>query len=426
MQYQRDHKLTADGLWGHNTNSIQRVLDPSITDKGSYRKSYRTEPGDLVTHKGMGVSATVHDVSPEDFQKMELYYYDHPDEFFDENDTRATSWRQLLHNSGDTGTFYINRMYGLLTPEQRKNVSNKVKTKEIITNEVHDAAAKERDKAAMPILSAIAAPVALGEGFAVLGGGALAGGTGSLVGGLAGGAVGSELGRDLGRKLGRRKANQKDENGYTDIYSDIDALRYGVGSAQYDPNRTIETYGNVGAGFGGLIGTAAGGFLGNAAGNATQVGMNNIVNRGIAVSGYKNAPSRMPGAGGEYSSPYMKMSVKDWWRNFKIGGNASVQTSNSSRTRLGGAYGLKFEGKNPYNCASAETIARANAAINNPVGGAKQVFGQQPNLGISSKIGNAYATNWNGVATTAARMYAPSLGVNYATLGTPITEIPND
>lgn len=162
MQYQRDHKLTADGMWGHNTNSIHRVLSSDVTNKGSYKPTHRTEVGDMVAYDR---PKTVRDITPESFQNLELYYYDHPEEFFDENNKNGSMFREILHNSGDTGAFYINRIYGMMTPEQRKKVTTRVKTKEMIAKDVADAAHEEREKAALPILGTIAAPTAMAAGF---------------------------------------------------------------------------------------------------------------------------------------------------------------------------------------------------------------------------------------------------------------------
>ncbi len=162
MQYQRKHNLTADGMWGYNTNSIQRVLSSDIVNKGSYKPTYRTEVGDMVAY---GRPKTVRDITPESFLNLELYYYDHPEEFFDENNKNASMFREILHNSGDTGAFYINRIYGMMTPEQRKKVTTRTKTKEMIANDVADAAHEEREKSALPILGSIVAPTAIAAGF---------------------------------------------------------------------------------------------------------------------------------------------------------------------------------------------------------------------------------------------------------------------
>ena len=48
----------------------------------------------------------------------------------------------------------------MLTPEQRKKVTTRTKTKEMIANDVADAAYEEREKAALPILGSIAVPAA--------------------------------------------------------------------------------------------------------------------------------------------------------------------------------------------------------------------------------------------------------------------------
>lgn len=162
MQYQRDHKLTADGLWGYNTNSIQHVLTSDVINKGFNKPTHRTEVGDMVAYDR---PKTVRDITPQSFQNLELYYYDHPEEFFDENNENASTFREILHNSGDTGAFYVNRIYGMMTPEQRKKVTTRTKTKEMIANDVADAAHEEREKAALPILGTIAAPTVMAAGF---------------------------------------------------------------------------------------------------------------------------------------------------------------------------------------------------------------------------------------------------------------------
>ena len=105
---------------------------------------------------------------------------------------------------------------------------------------------------------------------------------------------------------------------------------------------------------------------------------------------------------GEFGSTIMKpKSGKEAWEAFKAGKQKYV--IGDGKRRLGGAHQLKYKnydaGKtdNPGNYADESTIAAANTRFNNENSPLVIRFGQQPNTGISSKLGNAYEVNPGGV-----------------------------
>lgn len=399
--YQRDHNLKDDGLWGTNTNKEQKVLTSDVVNKGVYTPSHKYEIGTSRAYDNTSL-ATVKNLDPKQFQDLHVYYLNHPEEFFDENNKNASKFRQILHNSGDTGVSVVNQIYGSLSPEERKNVLSRVKTGQIKSDELNASIYRAHEKVMPGLLAALTIPISAAEALTPLvGGAALAGGSG-LINANVGGYVVGKLGKWAGKKYGDAISKRKDENGYTDVYNDPTATNYEVAGAIYDPERTRNEYGAAGQTIGTIAGSIAGGYMGARGATAAQVAIKNRLNRGSANLNYKIPEMAMSEDMGEFGSTTMEpMSKKEAWKAFKAGKQKYVTSDGMSR--LGGPHQLKFRnpktGKNlnPGNFADESTIAAANARFNNENSPLVIKFGQQPNTGISSKLGNAYEINPGGV-----------------------------
>lgn len=399
--YQRYHNLKDDGLWGTNTNKEQKVLTSDVINKGVYKPSHKYEIGTAKAYDNTSIS-TVRDLDPKQFQDLHVYYLNHPEEFFDENNKNASKFRQILHNSGDTGASIINQMYGSLSPEERKNVLSKVKTRQIKSDELNASIYRAQEKVMPGLLAALTIPVSAAAALTPLVGGAALAGSAGLIGTGLGGYVGGKIGKYAGEKYGDIVSKRKDENGYTDVYSDPTAANYGVAGAIYDPERTRNKYGTAGQVVGSTIGSIAGGYLGARGATAAEAAVENRINRGSANLNYKTPEMVESTNMGEFGSTKMKpKSGKEARKAFRAG-KQKYATSDGKR-RLGGAHQLKYKnydtGKtyNPGNYADESTIAAANARFNNENSPLIIRFGQQPNTGISSKLGNAYEVNPGGV-----------------------------
>lgn len=408
--YQKAHKVQDDGKWGYNTNQIQRALSTDILNKGHYKASHKTEQGDLVKKINFN-TAIVKDVDPKDFQDMLIYYQGNPVEFFDTNNETSNNWRQVLANSGKDGEFFINQMYGLLSPEERKRVDNRSKSDTIKTDEIIDKEHKGQAEALKQlglftggVAGATMLPIGLFGGAAmptVLG-------TGS---GMFGNLLGVGIGDWAGGKIGRTKNNRKNEFGFTTVYNDPVAERYGVGTATYDPRRTIRESIDRGRAIGGTIGTVLGTAAGSGLGAIAESEVQNIYNMGHANLNYKVPVNEDYGYMNLFGHSTGKPVGKSYWSVFKAGLKGNPQ--GDGKIRLGGRHGRKFSfnGKqyNPGSYANDAAISAAKEQFVNKFAPVVERFGGQPNLGIGSKLGYSYEVNPLGIAVNTA-LTSPAAG----------------
>lgn len=245
--YQRAHNLKEDGMWGISTNSQQKMIDNAIVNKGIYSKNYQTEKGSLFTPEGMEYwrGKSLNDLSNQQVQELTDYYMVNPELLYSD-DPQHAAWRQILHNSGKNGSDFLNMVAGSLTPEERKRIDSKKLTTKYKSDAMIDTINQKRNRASEQILPVIAAPAVLSAGIP------------AVVGGTAGAVTGGKAGENWGNLYGIAKANETRNGGYVNLQSDPTAVRYGVASATYDPERLVEDSKRKGRG----IGAAIGGFLG--------------------------------------------------------------------------------------------------------------------------------------------------------------------
>ena len=264
-RYQRDHKLKDDGMWGHNTNSIQKMLDPSIMDKGSYKKSYKTEQGDLYTHNTLkkpssdkGIYTQISELQSRAISNPEWFWGDSQDArdaraFFYQNwkkPEEATAMKSIIDN---------------IYSETPREIKNKIDAKKLpqhiqqarMNAGITDATGKVADFVATKALPAMALP--LSAAAAPL----------ATVGGLAGGALGSVVGGNTLRNL---------HEGDNANYEVTDELG-NTAAVVRDPD---QYYYNQGA----LVGGALGGVFGSMAPGALKYGTEHLY-------GGRTRPSRV-------------------------------------------------------------------------------------------------------------------------------------
>lgn len=120
--YQRDHNLTADGMWGENTNSIHRVLNAV---NSPYRKDAsgpsgahnKKEQGSNVTYRTVGKPMTDQELYRSINQLKEKFYSD-PEAFWN-NTTDMSQWREFLYKTPQ-GRAVMEEFYSA-TPDDVKN-----------------------------------------------------------------------------------------------------------------------------------------------------------------------------------------------------------------------------------------------------------------------------------------------------------------
>lgn len=83
--FQKKHNITADGMWGFNTDSVANgVMDNATLNKSKYKPTHKTEQGDLVTYDVAGKPMKENDYYKAIQQLKERFYAD-PEAFWSDN-----------------------------------------------------------------------------------------------------------------------------------------------------------------------------------------------------------------------------------------------------------------------------------------------------------------------------------------------------
>jgi peptidoglycan hydrolase-like protein with peptidoglycan-binding domain len=188
--YQKKHKITADGMWGYNTNQFHRVVDSSILNKGKYSPNHKTEQGDNVTYDVAGKRMTDQEYYKAIHQLKERFYKD-PEAFWNDNG-EMSKWRQHLYTTPE-GNAIMEEFYSATPDDVKakidpKKLSTKIQSARF-NKDIRDGMDEAADfifTRALPVLtlplSAAAAPLATVTGLA-----------GSAIGGIAGGKTWQNL-----------------------------------------------------------------------------------------------------------------------------------------------------------------------------------------------------------------------------------------
>jgi hypothetical protein len=395
--------VTADGLWGYNTNLHHHVLQMDTLSKGSYKSNYKTELGSSLIRKPMIFTySTADQFTPKQLEDARNYYLANPAEFMS-NDETASYWRQVFHNSGKWGADQINLIASTITPEERKKLDSRKLTMQWKTDNVKDAIYEGQKKVMPGLLTALAAPVVIGGVAAPLLGGAAV----ETLAGLGASYVGAKVGGAVGKQIGGAVAN-------TDkIYSDPVQSRYGAVSVIHDPKRAIQEAERTGEFVGSMVGGALGGASGNALGAGARKQVINTMGAGRAS--YK-PKTRFSSPTETTAEPFGNIKLGDVKgiskpRLFMKGVKARISPQ-PGQTRAGGVYGIKHNGNphyNPGTWSDTKTIEAATQYWNNPQAPTKIVFGGSQNLSRGVKIGQAMELNWPGIGSIAGYM-APAYG----------------
>lgn len=399
--------VTADGLWGYNTNLHHHVLQMDTLSKGSYKSNYKTELGSSLIRKPMVFTYSNADqFSQKQLDQVLRYYLANPAEFMSKDET-ASYWRQVFHNSGKWGSDQINLIASTITPEERKKLDSRTLTTQWKTDNVKDAIYEGQKKVMPGLLTALAAPVVIGGVAAPLLGGAAV----ETLAGLGGSYVGAKVGGAVGKQIGGAVAD-------TDkIYSDPVQSRYGAVSVIHDPKRAIQEAERTGEFIGSMVGGTVGGATGNVLGATARKTVVNTMGAGRAAykpkTRFSTPTQRSVDPYGNVELGTVKGISKP--RLFVEGVKARIAPK-PGQTRAGGVYGIKHNGNpryNPGTFSDSKTIAEATKYWNNPRATTKIVFGGPENLSRGVKIGQAMDLNWKGLGYLAGGL-TPAYG--YASL----------
>ena len=401
--YQQKQGITADGMWGTNTNKHHKVITSGIVSRSPYKDTHTYEAGNFTAYPTDFTYATMQDFTPAQIQQAVNYYSVNPELLYSD-DMEHSKWRQVFHNSGKDGADFLNQIAGSLTEEERAKIDPKKLTTQYKTDALVATINGGRNEAARQLLPVLIAPGALGGLVTVATGGAgLAGVTGLL-----GSVGGAEAGRRVGKKVGKKRGEDRKDETYVDPVAE----RYGVASSVHDPNRRIAEGEQIGATVGNLVGGVTGGALGSLAGAGVQANVYNVMGQGRANMGYRGVPQTAQPSVAPYgtTTPPQVNGVSNA-ELFKAGLGPANHAP--GRTRLGGTYGTRFNfNGQTYNAgtpATPEVIEAASAYYNNPASPIRINFGGNMGTNPGVKLGRAYDINVPGALNVGAMVTPASL-----------------
>ena len=270
QKYQQDNGLTADGMWGEDTNQLHRVLtyDNSTFSgkrsgahpgKHTFNDNYA---GFRYSDGTTGKTASMQDIG--DAQALAISNYD----WFTGNDPNAVKWRGFFRDSKDPR---IQAMYNEIldsyTPGQRRAINYQQLPLDRRQENFNSRITEGTNQAAPYVAAALTAPVAAGELImAPLTTGAAA--AGGLAGGYLGGMAGRRIGDDISHPIYDIQNNIIGwSNINSEMYTDRNGRQIPVAVPSY--GQTGEDIGEVA---GAAIGTLAGGYASQWSPSATQYG----------------------------------------------------------------------------------------------------------------------------------------------------------
>lgn len=321
--YQQKQGITADGMWGTNTNKHHKVITSSIVSRSPYKNTHTYEAGNFTAYPTDFTYATMQDFTPAQIQQAVNYYSVNPELLYSD-DMEHSRWRQVFHNSGKDGADFLNQIAGSLTEEERAKIDPKKLTTQYKTDALVSTINAGRNRAAEQLLPALAMPTALATGIPVIASGSIPG-----IVGLATGVGGSVVGSKVGEKRGAKKGAKRKDEAYVDSVSE----RYGVASSVIDPKRRIQEGAEQGRKVGGVVGGITGSLAGTATAAAAEGGMwNNI--------GFARAAEDAAALSQAYNSPTSPLKInfggaQGTGRGVKIGQMYSLNPSGVATIGMG-------------------------------------------------------------------------------------------
>ena len=261
QKYQQDNGLTADGMWGEDTNQLHRVLtyDNSTFSgkrsgahpgKHTFGSNYA---GNKYSDGTTGRTASMADIG--NAQALAISNYD----WFTGDDENAVKWRSFFRDSNDPR---IQAMYNEIldsyTPGQRRAINYKQLPTDRRQENFNGRITEGTNQAAPYVAAALTAPIAAGELITapLVTGASMAGG---LAGGYLGGRAGRRIGSDISHPIYNANGNV---TGYENINSELATDRNGR-----EIPIAVPDYANTGDAAGKAVGSVLGAMAGNAASN---------------------------------------------------------------------------------------------------------------------------------------------------------------
>lgn len=194
-------------MWGHNTNTQMQFVDASTADKGSYKKNWKTEQGNLRTYDVGGKKMKENDYYRAINNLKEQFYAD-PEAFWNADGDTA-KWREHLYTTPE-GTVIMEEFYGATPDDVKKKLGSRVTNRRMqqdkMDSGIREATGKTANVAVTKVLPAIAgiaaAPAVVMNPL-----------TGLM--GIGGSYIGSAVGRQVGENL---------SNGDTSAWTSIDSM----------------------------------------------------------------------------------------------------------------------------------------------------------------------------------------------------------
>ena len=191
--YQKKQGVTADGMWGTNTNKHHKVITSGIVSKSPYKNSHRYEAGNFTTYDVAGQK-----MKDQDYYKaintLKEQFYANPEAFWNAGGNTA-KWREHLYTTPE-GTAIMEEFYSATPDDVRKKLGSRVTNRNMQQDQmdsgIREANGKVADVAVKKVLPAMAG-IAAAPAMVMSPLAGLMGIGGSYIGGAAGRQVGENL-----------------------------------------------------------------------------------------------------------------------------------------------------------------------------------------------------------------------------------------
>ena len=235
--YQKKQGVTADGMWGTNTNKHHKVITSGVVGRSNYKDSHKYEAGNFVTYDVAGQRMKEGDYYKA-INKLKEQFYADPEAFWNAGGETA-KWREHLYTTPE-GTAIMEEFYSATPEDVRKKLGSRVTNRKMQQDQMDSGIRNATDRAAhvavtkvLPAMGGIvAAPITLANPV------------------TAGLAIGGGL---AGRKLAGNTAENLVGNDTT-TWTSVD----GMGNAASVATPTSEIAVPVAEAIGGAAGAAAG------------------------------------------------------------------------------------------------------------------------------------------------------------------------
>ena len=155
--YQKKQGVTADGMWGTNTNKHHKVITSGAVSKSPYKSTHKYEAGNLTTYDVAGKKMKEQDYYKAINNLKEQFYAD-PEAFWTADGDTA-KWREHLYTTPE-GTAIMEEFYSETPDDVRKKLGSKVTNRKMqqdkMDSGIREATGKAADVAVKKVLPTIA------------------------------------------------------------------------------------------------------------------------------------------------------------------------------------------------------------------------------------------------------------------------------